>query len=335
MHWKELWHAFGRYGDVVDAFIAIKISRGWKRFGFVRFVRRLDAVRAMSRLNGFYLYGFRISVAFAKFNGRSKYWRKVRSRGNLETVQTVTKDNIRSKEKVDVEGKSTGEASKPIEMKNIRILGHVEEEELWKLKQCLVGTTPSVCSVKSIVDRLQSWGLGEIKIQRLGELSGVPLHCWNHKTFRKVAKVWGTFEALGVNASHTKDCERVTMLMTTKLVTRINETLQWNKERNQKNNSNYQSRSGESESSSEFVSKSASERTVKSKSPVMVEAKNVIRMGKVQNKACWQPIEEYDRAVGKPELSSSGLNATPLIAVEPTFNNEVVFGGNKSMLNNK
>ncbi|KAK8515103.1 hypothetical protein V6N12_001263 [Hibiscus sabdariffa] len=54
----------------------------------------------------------------------------------------------------------------------------------------------------------------------------------------------------------------------------------------------------------------------------MVEAKNVIRMGKVQNKACWQPIEEYDRAVGKPELSSSGLNATPLIAVEPTFNNE-------------
>ncbi|KAK8577080.1 hypothetical protein V6N13_122075 [Hibiscus sabdariffa] len=156
------------YGDVVDAFIASKISRGWKRFGFVRFVRRLDAIRALCIFNGFYLYGFRISVAFAKFNGRSKYWRKVRSRGNLETVQTVTKDNIRSKEKVGVEGKSTGEASKPIEMKNIRILGHVEEEELWKLKQCLVGTTPSVCSVKSIVDRLQSWGLVEIKIQRLG-----------------------------------------------------------------------------------------------------------------------------------------------------------------------
>ncbi|KAK8515104.1 hypothetical protein V6N12_001264 [Hibiscus sabdariffa] len=56
-------------------------------------------------------------------------------------------------------------------------------------------------------------------------------------------------------------------------------------------------------------------------------------MGKVQNKACWQPREEDDRAIGKPELSSSGLNATPLIVVEPTFNNEVVFGGNKSMLN--
>ncbi|KAK9043072.1 hypothetical protein V6N11_071423 [Hibiscus sabdariffa] len=120
-----------------------------------------------------------------------------------------------------------------------------------------------------------------------------------------------------------------------------------------KNNTNYQSRNGdsqsesesesksesssesesESESSSKSVLKSASERTVKSKSLVMVEAKNVIRMGKVQNKKSWQPREEDDRALGKPELSTSGLNATPLIAVEPTFNNEVGVGGNKSMLN--
>ncbi|KAK8972110.1 hypothetical protein V6N11_061918 [Hibiscus sabdariffa] len=58
-------------------------------------------------------------------------------------------------------------------------------------------------------------------------------------------------------------------------------------------------------------------------------------MLKVQNKTCWQPREEDDRALGKPELFSSGLNAAPLIAVEPTFNNEVVVGGNKSMLNKK
>ncbi|KAK8699654.1 hypothetical protein V6N13_115737 [Hibiscus sabdariffa] len=182
MHWKGLWHAFGKHGDVVDAFIARKMSRVGKRFGFVRFARRSDADRAMGRLNGFSLYGFRIFVAFAKFNGRSEYWRKVRSVGSPGTEQIETnfknsdgndfnanlKDNIRLKEKVHVEGKNAGETSKTMVRKNRRISGHVEEEELWKLKRCLVGTTTTVCSVKSIVDRLLSWGLGEIKIQRLG-----------------------------------------------------------------------------------------------------------------------------------------------------------------------
>ncbi|KAK8522783.1 hypothetical protein V6N12_056478 [Hibiscus sabdariffa] len=59
----------------------------------------------------------RIFVAFAKFNGRSEYWRKVRSVGSPGTEQIETnfknsdgndfnanlKDNIRLKEKVHVE----------------------------------------------------------------------------------------------------------------------------------------------------------------------------------------------------------------------------------------
>ncbi|KAL4383448.1 hypothetical protein GQ457_15G029340 [Hibiscus cannabinus] len=126
MHWKGLWHAFGKHGDVVDAFIARKMSRVGKRFGFVRFARRSDADRAMGRLNGFSLYGFRIFVAFAKFNGRSEYWRK-------------------------------------------QNYGEEEEKNLGTCRgRRAVETTTTVCSVKSIVDRLLSWGLGEIKIQRLG-----------------------------------------------------------------------------------------------------------------------------------------------------------------------
>ncbi|KAK8658924.1 hypothetical protein V6N13_029143 [Hibiscus sabdariffa] len=71
---------FGRYGEVVNAFIARKVSRRGRRFGFVRFTNRDDAVVASKRLNGFFLYGFRISISFAKFNGRSSYWKKVRQR---------------------------------------------------------------------------------------------------------------------------------------------------------------------------------------------------------------------------------------------------------------
>ncbi|KAK8714483.1 hypothetical protein V6N13_149673 [Hibiscus sabdariffa] len=34
------------------------------------------------------------------------------------------------------------------------------------------------------------------------EVKGVPLHCWNDTTLKRVAEIWGTFEALGENVSH-------------------------------------------------------------------------------------------------------------------------------------
>ncbi|KAK8583219.1 hypothetical protein V6N13_021931 [Hibiscus sabdariffa] len=55
------------------------------------------------------------------------------------------------------------------------------------------------------------------------ELSGVPLHCWNRCTFKRVAGLWGSFEALGENAFRSKNCEKVTILITTNQVERIDE----------------------------------------------------------------------------------------------------------------
>ncbi|KAK8689102.1 hypothetical protein V6N13_087829 [Hibiscus sabdariffa] len=67
MQWKGLWHAFARHGDVIDAYIARKLSRSGRKFGFVRFKSRDDTARAIDRLNGFTLYGFKLSVSEAKF----------------------------------------------------------------------------------------------------------------------------------------------------------------------------------------------------------------------------------------------------------------------------
>ncbi|KAK8635747.1 hypothetical protein V6N13_004467 [Hibiscus sabdariffa] len=65
MHWKGLWHLFARYGDVIATFIAGKLSRGGKRFGFVRFGSEVEAMRAMERLNGCMIYGFLLTVKLA------------------------------------------------------------------------------------------------------------------------------------------------------------------------------------------------------------------------------------------------------------------------------
>ncbi|KAK8675028.1 hypothetical protein V6N13_033101 [Hibiscus sabdariffa] len=49
-----------------------------------------------------------------------------------------------------------------------RIIGHVEKEDLWNLRRCLVGVMGMVCNVSSIHSRLLKWGLGDINVQRLG-----------------------------------------------------------------------------------------------------------------------------------------------------------------------
>ncbi|KAE8680257.1 hypothetical protein F3Y22_tig00111392pilonHSYRG00536 [Hibiscus syriacus] len=71
-HWKGIWFLFARYGNVVGAFIANKLSRNGMRFGFVRFGSKVEAERGKEKLNGFVLNGFKLSVQFEKSRGLSR-----------------------------------------------------------------------------------------------------------------------------------------------------------------------------------------------------------------------------------------------------------------------
>ncbi|KAK8582683.1 hypothetical protein V6N13_069455 [Hibiscus sabdariffa] len=132
----------------------------------------------------------------------------------------------------------------------------------------------TITSVSSINNRLLNWGLGEIKVQRMGaksflltiededlylmledlewsylkeifndirpwsesinyreratwlEVKGLPLHVWHAVTLKKIAKLWGSFDAMGVNANHSRDCEKVTVLISTDQVKKIEEVVE-------------------------------------------------------------------------------------------------------------
>ncbi|KAK8633331.1 hypothetical protein V6N13_014177 [Hibiscus sabdariffa] len=155
-----------------------------------------------------------------------------------------------------------------------RITGHVENEDLWKLRRCLVGVMDTVCSVSSIHNWLLKWGLGDINVQRLGakrylltildeelslmledvnwsylkeifsdvihwsekmsysgratwlEIRGLPLHCWNNVSLKKIVALWGSFEALGENDNHSLDCEKATVLISTNQMKWIEEVIE-------------------------------------------------------------------------------------------------------------
>ncbi|KAK8682068.1 hypothetical protein V6N13_054465 [Hibiscus sabdariffa] len=131
----------------------------------------------------------------------------------------------------------------------------------------------TVCSVSSISNRLSKWGMGEIKVQRMGarsfllmiedeelflmledlewsylkeifsdiklwsesvsyseratwlEVTGLPLHSSNAVTLKKIAGLWGNFEALGVNANHSRNCEKARFLISTSQVSKIQEVI--------------------------------------------------------------------------------------------------------------
>ncbi|KAK8632986.1 hypothetical protein V6N13_013841 [Hibiscus sabdariffa] len=236
---------------------------------------KVDANRAIERLHGFILYGWKLSVQVA----RNKFVRK----GNQADIQQTNMAELSRKGiddqqkgykvKAKIEKKIPAEID--FERGNIkRITGHMEDEELWKLRRCLVGEMETVCSVSSIHNRLIKWGLGDINVQSLGaklylltfmdeelffmledvnwsylnetfgevkpwsekvnyneratwlEVRGLPLHCWNGESLKKIAEIWGKVEALGLNANHTHDCEKATILITTRHVRRIEEMVE-------------------------------------------------------------------------------------------------------------
>ncbi|KAK8608195.1 hypothetical protein V6N13_023625 [Hibiscus sabdariffa] len=244
MQWKGLWHLFARHGEVKRAFIAKKLSRGGKRFGFVSFGMESDASRAMERLNGFSVYGYRLTVKLAnhyKWRVSGKHYHDQINKGVDSLRQPRNNQTVRGMYQREVYKK--------------KVVGHVIDEELWKLQRCLIGEMATVCSIQSIVKRLEQWGLNGIKVQRMGgkvfllsfededhvmledlewsylneifckveewsmnlkrplratwiEIRGVPLHAWNDITLKKIAEIWGNFEAWGENVNRALNFER-------------------------------------------------------------------------------------------------------------------------------
>ncbi|KAK8708311.1 hypothetical protein V6N13_059355 [Hibiscus sabdariffa] len=243
-----------------------------------------DALRVVEKMNGINLYGFKLSVALAKYKGKSKIGVREVQNGNYveRNTRVATENGTSTNRKLEKAkmyqhqdweqegGKSSNQREDVVK----RVIGHVESEELWRMKRCLVGEMATVCSVKNIKSRLVEWGMGEIKVYRLGgklfllpvdndelfmmledlqwsyrkevfinvelwteewrcreratwiEISGIPLHCWNHVTLKRVAELWGKLEALGENAGHVIDCEKVTMLINTSQIRRIDEMVE-------------------------------------------------------------------------------------------------------------
>ncbi|KAK8668777.1 hypothetical protein V6N13_106223 [Hibiscus sabdariffa] len=131
------------------------------------------------------------------------------------------------------------------------------------------------------------------------EVSGVPVHCWNHTTLKRVGELWGTFEAFGKNIKHCKDCEKVYVLISTSQTKRIEEVIEV-----------------EVGKSSSAPEKNVSSEGDRSYSRVEEEALNVMCANKSFNNCQAQGSERIGCQLGESELIGGGFKESPEVLVD-------------------
>ncbi|KAK8609381.1 hypothetical protein V6N13_061830 [Hibiscus sabdariffa] len=58
------------------------------------------------------------------------------------------------------------------------------------------------------------------------EVVGLPLHCWNYMTFKRIAESWGSLVALGENLNQVQGCEKMMLLISKNRMKKIEEVIE-------------------------------------------------------------------------------------------------------------
>ncbi|KAE8657520.1 hypothetical protein F3Y22_tig00116989pilonHSYRG00020 [Hibiscus syriacus] len=263
IHWKGLWQIVGHFGEVQSVYLPLKRSRVGSRFGFVKVGNMVEAERVKDRLNGLMVYGSRISVSFTKYYGKIPKDKcaqcKFSWKGNLvspaingsplrkeasqacvsrkEVMGHVDEVEVRKLKRCLV-GVMAGVCSvgsivdrlhnwglgdiKVHRLRGNSFLLTIEDEDLFIMLEDLQWSY-----LKEIFEDVMLWTESFCQNERVVwlEIDGIPLHCWNAVTLKRLVALWGRFEAFGDNVSHHLDCEKVNMLISTSSEVRIDEVV--------------------------------------------------------------------------------------------------------------
>ncbi|KAK8684828.1 hypothetical protein V6N13_040844 [Hibiscus sabdariffa] len=283
------------------------------------------------------------------------------------------------------------------EVASRRIQGHVEEESLWKLSRCLIGTMATDCNTEEVKRRLHNWGLGDLVIKSMGgrrflidlnddellrlmeeqqwsllkevflevcywsedfkvpvrttwvEVVGMPLHCWNYMTFKRIAECWGSLVALGENINQSQGCEKMSLLIQTNQLKKIEDiigievgnevyeariyelyiikvsTSSLKSCLGEKDDRKIVSETGESSSESTTMSAQIEKTVSSGDNPIGIdEALNVVCMGKSFHDYESTQNKDKSRSLGEPDLVGCRPEAHSVDSVSTHSSNSVL-----------
>ncbi|KAE8659456.1 DNA-directed RNA polymerase isoform 3 [Hibiscus syriacus] len=249
LHHQGLRLLFDNYGEVVDSFIPFKRSKGGSRFGFVRFSRLEDAMRAIIRADRSWIQGNKVRVFLARFQPRDVFWR-IKFSGSYSAV-------VKSREE---------------DVKEVPIIGVVDEDKLFTLRDSLVGWCRKFIKMKELAAIMHKEGILGPKIMRLSGLAiliifedeesrdytlknqigvlnkcfdkvdlwsenfqcsnrrawlscrGISPFVWSHSTFSNIAEKWGALISIDVGTLNTGSFDRALFQIITNCKDRVEES---------------------------------------------------------------------------------------------------------------
>ncbi|CAI9266882.1 unnamed protein product [Lactuca saligna] len=214
--WNEtaLWKTFSLYGAVVDVYVARKLNRLKRRFGFVRFLKVRDIRAFESRLNEILIGAKRIKVNVAKFDRKGKESRIITptQKENDMSYADAVKGPPPSHYKGMTDDPMTGTRNKNndrVDANSIRMISTEGSKEC--MNSTLVGETKNFQTLMNVMalpvvegcpniqlrpwfKSLTNWSMECNYNERIASIiiQGVPQHAWCEEAFSSISKMWGS-----------------------------------------------------------------------------------------------------------------------------------------------
>ncbi|KAL4333815.1 hypothetical protein GQ457_07G003280 [Hibiscus cannabinus] len=266
LHWKGVWQVFDRHGVVVDVFIPHRRSRAGRRFGFVCMASKEDVDRVIECLNGFWLYGARVSVSLAirganKVSPTHRRSRSATTRGGMDhqagSRESVNGEHGEEYRRVDgMEDVLKREVLTTCavawckgSLRGMELLVDLKREGFTGFSMMRISGAAYLLmftneedmrdlisrpAIKQWFTKIEGW---KPRVQ-IGSRSvwlsvvGIPIHLWSEDTFCNIAQVWGSLIRVEDATAEPQSFERARFLIETSCVDRIEETLKlfWGEE---------------------------------------------------------------------------------------------------------
>ncbi|KAL4378318.1 hypothetical protein GQ457_02G016770 [Hibiscus cannabinus] len=240
-------------------------SRRGQRFGFVRMATRAAALRVIERLHMRWIYGTRISVAFALRWGQDETWhlRKERQWGTIEVGGEERRHVLDSGESV------TGKVRNGLHKS---VTGVVAEDKLEVLDSCAVAWCKEGLRGRALVEELRRAKIRGCSVMRISgamvllmfvtteerqalldrydldrwfarivawspevrldsrsvwvSVVGLLIHLWSHETFANLASLWGKLIRVEGSTMEPQSFERARFLIESDKMDRIEEMVE-------------------------------------------------------------------------------------------------------------
>ncbi|GJU06928.1 RNA-directed DNA polymerase, eukaryota [Tanacetum coccineum] len=169
---KDLYHLCDRHAKGVDVYIARKLSKIGKRFGFVRFIEMENQQKLLEDLNQIWIGSYKLFASMARFEKKAPVQR-TRSVNYGPCSYHVT-------DKASYETHANGSRSSAATLKG-KMDPNKKNTETQHAEMEWYFTQIHSVSNSFMVDERVVWL----------EIDGLPLCAWITKAFQKVAKAWG------------------------------------------------------------------------------------------------------------------------------------------------